>query len=121
LFNWSESIKYTTEINDRNILVSAYLYLGYIIIVSDPYQARRHHEKSLKFSVEVKDYISQAYAVSALGNLDEGMKTGKSGYTDRAFMSNSSGLELVEILLEQVNALILKTMEMLLSLFLLAQ
>ena len=80
MFNWSESIKYTTEINDRNILVSAYLYLGYIIIVSDRYQAKKHYEKSLKFSVEVKDYISQPYADSALGNLDEGMKTGKSGH-----------------------------------------
>ena len=103
MFNWSESIKYATEINDRNILVSAYLYLGYITMVSDPYQARRHHEKSLKFSVEVKDYISQAYAVSALGNLDEGMKTGKSGHTDREFMSNSLGLELVEMQVKKLN------------------
>jgi tetratricopeptide (TPR) repeat protein len=75
LSHLSESIKYATEINDRKILATAYRYLGYITILSDPYQAKKHYEKSLKFSVEVKDHISESYALSALGNLYEGMTT----------------------------------------------
>lgn len=76
----NKAIIIAEKIKDKKNLASSYRYIGYIYQLNDPMVAKEYYEKSLKLSRELKDEISESYALSAIGVIYEGMVNVKGNY-----------------------------------------
>lgn len=76
----NKSVTIAEKLKDKKTLISAYRYIGYIYQSNDPMVAKEYYEKSLKISREVKDEMSESYALSAIGVIYEGMLNTKGNY-----------------------------------------
>lgn len=85
LENLNKAVKIALKINDKKTLLSAYRYIGYIYTMNDPILAKEYYFKSLKLAVLEKDFIGESYALSAIGNIYEGMLSKKGNYNIALF------------------------------------
>ncbi len=76
----SKSVKIALKINDKKTLISCYKYIGYIYAMNDPYLAQVYYVKSIKLARELNDFVGESYALSAIGNIYEGMLTKKGNF-----------------------------------------
>ncbi len=68
-----KSIKIAEEIKNKKVLKNAYRILGFIYRPKEPLKAKEYYEKSLKICEETGDEMSASYALSAIGNIYEGI------------------------------------------------
>jgi tetratricopeptide (TPR) repeat protein len=69
----NKAVKIALKINGKKTLVSCYKYIGYIYAMNDPFLAQVYYVKSIKLARELNDFIGESYALSAIGNIYEGM------------------------------------------------
>ncbi len=81
-----KSVKLAEELGDKKILKNDYRYIGFIYRPREPFKAKDYYEKSLKMCEETGDEVSAAYALSAIGNIFEGV-------SDPTKKSNETALE----------------------------
>ncbi len=67
------AVKIAEDRNDKKILISGYRYIGFIYRPHEPYKALEYYEKSLKLSEETKNEMEASFALSAIGNVYEGI------------------------------------------------
>jgi PAS domain S-box-containing protein len=67
------AVKMAEEIGDKKTLIAGYRYVGFIYRPHEPFKAKEYYEKSLKLCRETGDDYSASYALSALGNVYEGI------------------------------------------------
>jgi serine phosphatase RsbU (regulator of sigma subunit) len=72
------AVQIAEELDEKKILCSAYRYIGYIYRPHDSYTAESYYKKSLKMAEELGDEIAASHALSALGNIYEGIFGGPS-------------------------------------------
>ena len=72
-----KSLKIAEEINAKPVLKNAYRYIGFIYRPHEPLKAKEYYVKSLNMAMETGDEIAASYALSAIGNIYEGI-AGKS-------------------------------------------
>jgi serine phosphatase RsbU (regulator of sigma subunit) len=72
------SVQLAEELDDKKILCSAYRYIGYIYRPHDAFTAESYYKKSLKMAEALGDEIAASHALSALGNIYEGIFGGPS-------------------------------------------
>ena len=58
---------------NKNILKNSYLYIGFIYRPHEPYKAKEYYEKSLRIAEDTGDDVAASYALSAIGNIYEGI------------------------------------------------
>lgn len=68
-----KSLKHAEELNAKNILKSIYRYIGFIYRPHEPIKAKEYYTKSLNMALETGDDLSVSYALSAIGNIYEGI------------------------------------------------
>ncbi len=73
LSNLSECAIIANQINDKVILKSCYRFIGFIYRPHEPFKAKEFYEKSLEMCIATGDEISASYALSAIGNVHEGV------------------------------------------------
>lgn len=61
------------QINDKQILKSCYRFIGFIYRPHEPFKAKEYYEKSLEMCIATNDEIGASYALSAIGNVFEGV------------------------------------------------
>ncbi len=72
-----KSLKIAEEISAKPVLKSVYRYIGFIYRPHEPLKAKEYYVKSLNMAMETGDEIAASYALSAIGNIYEGI-AGKS-------------------------------------------
>ena len=91
-----KAVKSAEEIGDKKTLISAYRYIGFAYRPHDPFMAEDYYNMSLKLAEETKDEISASYALSAIGNIYEGIFEGPSTDNKKALEYYLKSLEIRE-------------------------
>jgi len=73
LDNLNRSLKIADALGDKNILKSAYRYIGFIYRPQEPFKAKEYYEKSIQLCLETDDQLGASYIYSAIGNIFEGV------------------------------------------------
>ncbi|HET6244528.1 MAG: SpoIIE family protein phosphatase [Bacteroidetes bacterium] len=89
-------VKIAEETNNKKILVGAYKYIGFIYRPHNSFIALDYYLKSLALAEEIKDEIAQSYALSAIGNVHEGVFDGTSEKNKTALEYYLKSLEIRE-------------------------
>ncbi|MBC7863195.1 MAG: PAS domain-containing protein, partial [Bacteroidia bacterium] len=91
-----QAIKIAEENGQKKLLVSAFRYVGFVYRPHDPFTAEDYYKKSLKIAEEIKDEMSASYALSAIGNIYEGIYEGASANNKKALGYYLRSLEIRE-------------------------
>ncbi len=91
-----KSTKIAEEIGDKNILKSSYRYIGFIYRPHEPFKAKEYYEKSLESCEETKDELAASYALSAIGNIYEGIFDASKFNNKKALLYYSKSLRIRE-------------------------